>query len=100
MKPLFFRSRLFVLAFTIAVLLSGCRKYKTCPAHFLAEPPAPPLHATGVLFATDREPKSLEHLAFSAERNLAPQRLTYGVKCEDPEGNALCTEGLWPSQRQ
>lgn len=93
MKPLFFRSRLFILAFTVAALLSGCRKYKTCPAHYLAEPPAPPLHVTGVLFATDREPKSLEHLTFSAERNLAPQRLTYGVKCEDPEGIASCTEG-------
>ena len=91
MKPLSFRSSLFILA--LAALLSGCRKYKTCPAHYLAEPPVPPLHVTDVLFATDREPKSLEHLTFSGERNLAPQRLTYGVKCEDPEGIASCTEG-------
>lgn len=93
MKPLLLRSHFLVFALTIAALLSGCHKYKTCPAHYLAEPPTPPLHATGVLFATDRESKSLDHLTFSAERNLAPQRLTYGVKCEDPEGRkASCTE--------
>jgi len=88
------RSHFLVFALTIAALLSGCHKYKTCPAHYLAEPPPPTLQATGVLFATDREPKSLVDLTFSAERNLAPQRLTYGVKCEDPEGRkASCTEG-------
>ncbi|MBZ5494010.1 MAG: alpha/beta fold hydrolase [Acidobacteriia bacterium] len=93
MKPLRFRTGNLVFALTVVALLSGCHKYKTCPAHYVVEPAPPALHATGVLFATDREPKSLEHLTFSAERNLAPQRLTYGVKCEHPEEeNASCTE--------
>ena len=93
MKTLLVRFNFLVFSCVVAALLSGCHKYKTCPAHYLAEPPAPALHATDVLFATDREPKSVEQLTFSAERNLSPQRLTYGVKCEDPEaGKAACTE--------
>lgn len=93
MKPSVFVHSLF--AFALILLLSGCHhsQYKSCAAHHVPEPPSPPLHDTGVLFATDRQPDSLKDLAFSSTRNLSPEHLTYGVKCENPAGGKASCAG-------
>jgi esterase/lipase superfamily enzyme len=75
------------------VLLGGCGpSLLSCPRTVkVPAPPVPEQHASLVLFVTDRQPESAEHLAFSAQLNPAGDHMTYGAKCTDPVGaNAEC----------
>ena len=80
-------------------LFSGCAKpLLTCPrAVRIPEPPAPNQHPAAVLFATDRLREHSNDLAFNGDLNLSATRVTYGVKCADPErtGRSECAKPIW-----
>lgn len=84
------RSCQFMVTVGLIVILSGCHKalVDCSRAQRLPEPPAPAAHPDMVLFATDREPRPRKVLSFSGERNLSTERLTYGIKCESPDGGS------------
>jgi esterase/lipase superfamily enzyme len=70
------------------MLFSGCGPSRLyCPRTVkVPAPPVPPQHSSLVLFATDRQPESAEHLAFSGNLNPFGDHMTYGAKCADPAG--------------
>jgi esterase/lipase superfamily enzyme len=69
-------------------LLCGCGpSLLYCPRSVkVPAPPVPQQQSSLVLFATDRQPESAEHLAFSGNLNPAGDHMTYGAKCTDPAG--------------
>lgn len=101
------RQRAAALMLTVALaigLFPGCAKpLLTCPRALSApepEPPPPAQPASAILFATDRLPKSQPDQTFSSDLNRAAVRMSYGVKCADPQSghDAVCAQPAWLNQ--
>jgi hypothetical protein len=76
-----------------ALLSVGCQSPLACPrAIKVAEPAPPEQRPSFVFFATDRLADSRDQPGFSNDLNPAGAHMTYGVRCQDPQGgNAACT---------